>query len=76
MSEAEFLSCAEQYSRVIEAAKQALHEPLKHEAVLPTHRESHRLREMLAPEDRLRLIRRNLRSALMDSFLPLIHEII
>ena len=34
------------------------------------------MRELLQPAERLRIIRVNLKNALMDSFLPLIHEII
>lgn len=76
VSEIEFLSSADKFTQVIEASKQALHEPLKQDTSLPTHRETHRMRELLEPSERLRIIRVNLRNALMDSFLPLIHEII
>ena len=58
-------------------SKQALHEPLRmdeEEQVVS----SARLAEqgLKVPQKRLRLIRLHLRNVLLDSFLPLLHEII
>lgn len=77
ISETDFHKLAPQFSLQVEQSKMALHEPLRQDeeaAGLSSARlasQGHKV-----PNHRLHLIRVHLRNVLLDSFLPLILEII
>lgn len=75
LTEQEFLEEAPGLSHAIAKAKNALHEPLRQDEQDAIG--SARLKQGLAlPQKRLAIIRQNLKCAIFDSFLPLVHEII